>query len=85
MPIFDESVHENDNHKLRSLGRKIDGNHSIVAIDLLAGELKTRRYELRIELCMTCGSDFFDFLKPAPFKLESPLKAQAASCGIKNA
>jgi hypothetical protein len=49
----------------------IDGNHSVVAIDLVAGELKTRRDEPRIELCTSCGSAFLDFLKPEPFRLEA--------------
>jgi hypothetical protein len=49
----------------------IEGNHSLVAIDLVAGELKTRRDEPRIELCSSCGSDFLDFLKPEPYRLEA--------------
>ncbi len=49
----------------------IDGNHSVVAIDLVAGELKTRRDEPRIELCSSCGSDLLGWLKPSKFELSS--------------
>jgi hypothetical protein len=49
----------------------IEGNHSVVAIDLIAGELKTRRDEPRIELCVSCGSDFMSWLRSSKFELMS--------------